>query len=480
MEATGHERWRSPLVERYATPAMAEAWGDERRFRTWRRLWLALATHQRELGLDIPQAALDELAAHLDDIDHEAAARYERELRHDVMAHVHALGDVAPVARPYVHLGATSCFVGDNADLLAIRDSLDLLLPRLATVIRDLGEFARRWAEQPTLAFTHFQPAQPTTVGKRATLWLQDLVMDLRSLERVRAELRFRGAKGTTGTQASFLELFDGDHGKVRELDRRVAATMGFGATYAVTGQTYPRKVDHEVLSALGSFGVTAHKLATDLRLLAHLKEVEEPFGKKQIGSSAMAYKRNPMRSERICALARHLFTLPLETAQTAAVQWMERTLDDSANRRLTLAEGFLCADAVLETLLDVVGGLVVYPKVIERRLREELPFLATENLLMDAVKRGGDRQDLHERIRQHAVAAGRRVKEDGEGNDLMARLRGDPAFASVAAELDSLLEPRRYVGRAPQQVVEFLDEEVAPALAGWTDRFVGGRGLRV
>jgi adenylosuccinate lyase len=472
--------WQSPLVERYATPAMAEVWSDERRFRTWRRLWLALATEQRALGLDIPEAALAELAAHLDDIDHAAAARYERELRHDVMAHVHALGDVAPAARAYVHLGATSCFVTDNADLLAIRAGLDLLLPKLATAARSLAAFARTWADQPTLAFTHLQPAQPTTVGKRACLWLQDLLVDLASLQRARDDLRFRGAKGTTGTQASFLALFDGDHEKVRELDRRVTRAMGFERTYAVTGQTYSRKVDHDVLSVLGSFGVTAHKLATDLRLLAHLKEVEEPFGKKQIGSSAMAYKRNPMRSERVCALARHLFTLPLETAQTAAVQWMERTLDDSANRRIVLAEAFLSADAVLETLLEVFDGLVVYPKVIERRLREELPFMATENVLMAAVKRGGDRQDLHERIRLHAVAAGRAVKEEGLPNDLLDRLRSDPAFALVAADLDAMLDPAAFVGRAPQQVREFLAEEVEPALAPFTARMVRGEGLRV
>jgi adenylosuccinate lyase len=477
---TRRPTWQSPLTERYATTAMCELWGDDRRFRTWRRLWLALATEQRALGLDIPEAALTELAGHLDDIDYAAAARYERELRHDVMAHVHALGDVAPVARPYVHLGATSCFVTDNADLLAIRDGLDLLLPKVAAAARSLAGFARRWADQPTLAFTHLQPAQPTTVGKRACLWLQDLLADLASLQRVRAELRFRGAKGTTGTQASFLELFDGDHDRVRELDRRVARAMGFERTYAVTGQTYSRKVDHDVLSALGSFGVTTHKLATDLRLLAHLKEVEEPFGKKQIGSSAMAYKRNPMRSERICALARHLLTLPLETAQTAAVQWMERTLDDSANRRIVLAEAFLSADAVLETLLEVVDGLVVYPKVIERHLREELPFMATENVLMAAVKKGGDRQDLHERIRVHAQAAGRRVKEEGLPNDLLDRLRADPAFAGVAQDLDAMLDPRAYVGRAPRQVVEFLEEEVEPALAPWKDHAVRGEGLRV
>ncbi|MCB9687585.1 MAG: adenylosuccinate lyase [Alphaproteobacteria bacterium] len=472
--------WESPLPRRWATAAMARLWSDDHKFGTWRRLWLALAEAEQALGLPISDAALAELREHLDDIDYEAAAAYERELRHDVMAHVHALGDVAPLARPIVHLGATSCYVGDNADLVSVRASLDLLLPKLATVVARLAAFAERWAQQPTLGFTHFQPAQPTTVGKRACLWLQDLVIDLAAIERARAEVRFRGVKGTTGTQASFLELFEGDHDKVRELDRRVAAAFGFERTWAVTGQTYPRKADHEVLAVLGSFGVTAHKIATDLRLLAHLKEVEEPFGKKQIGSSAMAYKRNPMRSERICGLARHLTTLPAETAHTAAVQWMERTLDDSSSRRLVLAEAFLTADAVLEALMEVVDGLVVYPAVIERRLREELPFMATENVLMALVKRGGDRQTLHERIRVHAQDAARRIKEEGGSNDLLDRLRADPAFDAVKDDLDGLLDPRAYVGRAPEQVREFLDGEVAAALEPWRDRLVTTEGLRV
>ncbi len=470
--------WESPLPNRWATPEMARLWSDDARFGTWRRLWLALAEAEQALGLPIADAALDELRAHLDDIDYDAAAAYERDLRHDVMAHVHALGDVAPLARPIVHLGATSCFVTDNADLVAVRASFDLLLPKLASVVSRLAAFAAKWADQPVLAFTHLQPAQPTTVGKRACLWLQDLLVDLAAFERARADVRFRGAKGTTGTQASFLELFDGDHDKVRELDRRVAAAFGFERVWAVTGQTYPRKADHEVLSVLGGLGVTAHKLGTDLRLLAHLKEVEEPFGSKQIGSSAMAYKRNPMRSERICGLARHLTVLPTEAAHTAAVQWMERTLDDSASRRLVLAEAFLTADAVLETLLDVVDGLVVYPAVIERRLREELPFMATENVLMALVKLGGDRQELHEKIRVHAQEAARNVKERGGGNDLLERLRGDAAFAGV--DLDGLLDPRAYVGRAPEQVREFLGSEVEEALAPWRDRLVKGRGLRV
>jgi adenylosuccinate lyase len=460
-------RWHSPLTGRYASPEMSSLFSDDHKFRTWRRLWLALAEAEQALGLPISDAQLDELRAHLDDIDYAAAAAYERELRHDVMAHVHALGDVAPLARPIVHLGATSCFVGDNTDLLVMRDALDLLVPKVAGVIRQLADFALAWADLPTLGFTHFQPAQLTTVGKRACLWAQDLLFDLENLRRLRDGLRFRGVKGTTGTQASFLALFDGDHDRVEALDRRVAEAFGFARTFAVTGQTYSRKVDHEVVSALGSFGASAHKLATDLRLLAHLKEVEEPFGAKQIGSSAMAYKRNPMRSERICALARHLMTLPNNTAQTAAVQWMERTLDDSANRRLTLGEAFLTADATLEALLDVTAGFVVYPKVIGRRVASELPFMATENLIMAMVRAGADRQEVHEAIRVHSLAAAARVKQDGLDNDLVDRVRNDPFFAPIHDRIDALLEPSTFVGRAPEQVRAFVRREVEPALAG-------------
>lgn len=464
--STDPTRWRSPLVARYASPAMANLLSDETKFRTWRRLWLALAEAEQALGLPITDAQLDELRAHQDDIDYAAAARYEKELRHDVMAHVHALGDVAPNARPIVHLGATSCFVGDNTDLVVLRKGLDLLIPKVAGVIRQLADFARTYAALPTLGFTHYQPAQLTTVGKRATLWIQELLIDLENLKRLRRDLRFRGVKGTTGTQASFLALFDGDHDKVEELDRRVAEAMGFERTYAVTGQTYPRKVDHEVVSALGSFGATAHKIATDIRLLANLKELEEPFGKKQIGSSAMAYKRNPMRSERICALARHLMTLPANSAHTAAVQWMERTLDDSANRRLTLGEAFLGADSVLETLLNVTAGLVVYPKVIARRVASELPFMATENIIMAMVRRGADRQEVHEAIRVHSLAAAAVVKQEGGDNDLVDRVRKDAYFAPVHEDLDTLLDPSTFVGRAPQQVHRFLEDEVDMALA--------------
>jgi adenylosuccinate lyase len=472
--------YATPLVGRWASPAMAAVFSDDRRIRNWRRLWLALAEAQQALGLAITDDQLRELGEHLDDIDHEAAARHERRVRHDVMAQIHALGEVAPSVRGVVHLGATSCFVTDNADLIAMRDGLDLLLPKLAGVIHRLSEFALQWADLPCLGYTHFQPAQLTTVGKRACLWLQDLVIDLDNLTRERQRLRFRGAKGTTGTQASYLTLFDDDHAKCDELDRRVAAAFGFERTFAVTGQTYPRKIDHDLLSALGSFGATAHKLATDLRLLAHEKEVEEPFGAHQIGSSAMAYKRNPMRSERICALARHLMTLPNDTAHTAATQWLERTLDDSAVRRIALAEAFLAADAVAEVLLDVTSGLVVYPKVIARHVAAELPFMATETVLMALVRRGADRQDAHEAIRVHSQAAAARVKQDGADNDLVDRIRKDPYFSPVHPDLDALLDPGRFVGRAPEQTRAFLAGEVAEALAPWQGRLATGAELRV
>ncbi len=459
---------------------MAYLFSDDHKFRTWRRLWLALAEAEAGLGLPIRDDQLAELREHLNDIDYDTAAKYERELRHDVMAHVQTLGDIAPLAKPIIHLGATSCYVGDNTDLLVLRDALDMILPKLATTIHRFAVFAENWADQPTLGFTHFQPAQLTTVGKRACLWIQELLMDLANLERLRADLRFRGVKGTTGTQASFLALFDNDESKVIELDRRVASSFGFDRSYGVTGQTYPRKVDHEILSALGSFGATAHKIATDIRLLAHLKEVEEPFGKKQIGSSAMAYKRNPMRSERVCALARHLMTLPANTAATAAVQWMERTLDDSANRRITLAEGFLTADGILETLMNVAAGLVVYPAVIGRRVGEELPFMATENIIMAMVRRGADRQDVHEAIRIHSLEAAKQVKELGLTNDLIDRVRSDDFFAPIHDDLESLLDPSTFIGRAPTQVRVFIATEVEPALNAWKTRLAPGEGLRV
>lgn len=457
--------YRSPLASRYASEAMRRTFSDRHRFGLWRRLWLALATSEKELGLDITDAQIAQIEAHLDDVDLDVASAYERQLRHDVMAHVHALGDQAPDARAVLHLGATSCFITDNSELIQQRDALDVLRPFLLASIRALAEFARAHRDVPTLGYTHFQPAQPTTVGKRACLWLQDLVYDLHELDRVRAGLRFRGVKGTTGTQASFLQLFDGDHAAVRALDDKVTAAMGFERRWAVTGQTYTRKSDFTVLAMLAGIGQSAAKMANDLRLLAHLKEVEEPYEASQIGSSAMPYKRNPMRSERICALARFLQTLVLNPAETASTQWLERTLDDSANRRLAISEAFLATDAILQLVLNVSSGLVVHRKVVDKHLRAELPFMATETILMAAVRAGGDRQTLHEAIRKHSLAAGARVKEHGEANDMLERIAADPAFAAVADQLDALTDPSLFVGRAPQQVDEFLAEEVEPLL---------------
>ncbi|MEL6428529.1 MAG: adenylosuccinate lyase [Planctomycetota bacterium] len=459
----------SPLGTRYASEAMRAVFSDRTKFTTWRRLWIALAESEQELGLDISDAQLDELRAHADDVDLEAAARYEKELRHDVMAHVHAWGDQCPTARPIIHLGATSCFVGDNTDLIALREGLRLVRAQVCGVIRSLGAFAREHRDLPTLGFTHFQPAQATTVGKRACLWIQDLVTDVADLDHVLSEIRFRGVKGTTGTQASFLELFDGDADKVRRLDELVTRRMGFERTFGVTGQTYPRKLDFRVLSVLSSVAQTCHKFATDLRLLANRRELEEPFGKKQIGSSAMPWKRNPMRSERICALSRFVIELSGNAAHTAANQWLERTLDDSANRRLALSEAFLGTDAVLQLMLDVTSGLVVHPAIVAKHLDAELPFLASEAVMMEAVKAGGDRQDLHERIRVHSHAAAAELKA-GREPDLGARLAADPAFAAVGERLDELLDGKRYVGRAPEQVDEFLSQEVEPLLAAAGD----------
>jgi adenylosuccinate lyase len=473
-------RYSSPLVERYASPHMAYLFSDDHKFRTWRRLWLALARAEKDLGLSISRAQIQELEEHLDDIDYEVADRYERELRHDVMAHVHALGEVAPTARPIVHLGATSCYVGDNTDIIVLREALGHILPKLAGAIQNLATFADTYRALPTLGFTHYQPAQLTTVGKRACLWTQDLVMDLENLERMHARIAFRGVKGTTGTQASYLALFDGDHEKVEALDQAVAEAFDFHQSYPVTGQTYPRKVDHEILSALGSLGASVHKIATDIRLLANLKELEEPFGKKQIGSSAMAYKRNPMRSERMCALSRHLITLTMNSAWTAATQWMERTLDDSANRRISLAEAFLSADGLLETLVNVTSGLVVYPAVIERRIREELPFMATENILMAMVQHGADRQEVHEAIRTHSMAAASQVKERGESNDLVDRVMADPYFAPIQSKITELLDPSGFVGRAPEQVDAFLSRFARPAIASYEGQAAKQATLRV
>ncbi|MEO1497265.1 MAG: adenylosuccinate lyase [Planctomycetota bacterium] len=459
----------NPLISRYASRAMASLWGAQRKFSTWRRLWVALAEAEAELGLPISETQLAEMRAKVDDIDFAAAAEHEKRLRHDVMAHVHTYSDACPAAKPIIHLGATSNFVVDNADLVLTREALGLVARRLAEVIDALGRFIAEHRDLPTLGFTHLQPAQPTTVGKRATLWCYDLALDLTEIEHRLACLRARSTKGTTGTQASFLALFKGDHAKVRELERRVAAKVGFDATYAVTGQTYPRKVDAQVLDCLAGVAASAHKATTDLRILAMRKEVEEPFEKSQIGSSAMPYKRNPMRSERIGGLARFVMSLAQNGAATHATQWMERTLDDSANRRLSLPQAFLGVDAILVIYANVARGLVVYPEVVAKNLAAELPFMITENVLMEAVKAGGDRQDLHERIRQHSQAAGAVVKQQGGDNDLLDRLRADDAFAAV--DLDAVADPAQLVGRAPEQVDEFLEEVVEPIRGRYADK---------
>ncbi len=456
-----HDVYENPLIKRYASKPMAELWSEQRKHSTWRRLWVALAEAERELGIEISEAQIAELKSATDDIDFTLAAKYEKELRHDVMAHVHAYGDRCPSARGIIHLGATSCYVTDNTDLILMREALQLVQAKLVAVIDELAKFAAKYRELPCLGFTHLQPAQPTTVGKRATLWCYDLVLDLAEIEHRLTALKCRGVKGTTGTQASFMTLFNGDHAKIEELDRRVSAKMGFESAYAVTGQTYSRKVDAQVLDVLGGIGQSAHKAGTDLRILQSRKELEEPFEKQQIGSSAMAYKRNPMRSERMCSLARFAMNLPANLAQTVATQWLERTLDDSANRRLVLPQAFLAIDAVLILYRNIVDGLVVYPKVIEKHLAEELPFMATEEILMAGVQAGGDRQDLHERIRVHSQAAAQQVKEFGRTNDLLERLKTDTAFASV--DLGNALDARRFVGRAPEQVDAFISDIIEP-----------------
>lgn len=467
MSNTAYE---SPFSARYASDDMQYLFSAEKKFRSWRQLWIVLAEAEHELGLPVSLEQITELKAHRDDINYDVAAERERVVRHDVMAHVHAYGEQCPLARPIIHLGATSCYVGDNTDLLIMRDAFRLLRGKLLVVISRLAAFADEYKALPTLGFTHFQPAQPTTVGKRACLWLQDLLFDLADVDYFLDGLRLLGSKGTTGTQASFLELFDGDHDKCRRLDDLIAQKLGFPGCYAVSGQTYSRKIDSRALNVLSGIAQSACKFSNDVRLLQHLKEVEEPFEKSQIGSSAMAYKRNPMRSERIAALSRYVLADALNPAFTAATQWFERTLDDSANRRLSVAEAFLAVDGILDIYANVAGGLVVYPKVIEKRLRQELPFMASENIMMDAVKAGGDRQELHERIREHSQAAGRQVKVEGGDNDLLARLKADPAFATIKDGLDDTLDPARYVGRAPQQVDEFLAAEVQPVLAAAGD----------
>ena len=475
-----HSSYTSPLSTRYASAAMRANFSDDTKFRTWRRLWIALAEAEQALGLPISDAQLAELRAHADDVDYEAAARYERELRHDVMAHVHALGDQCPEARAIVHLGATSCFVTDNTELIQLREGLRLVRGQVVNVLAALREFALRWRELPTLGFTHYQPAQATTVGKRACLWMQDLVGDLEDLDHAEGMIRFRGVKGATGTQASFLELFAGDSEKVRELDRRVTAAMGFERCFAVTGQTYPRQLDFRVGQVLSSIAQSAHKFGCDVRLLSNRRELEEPYEEHQIGSSAMPWKRNPMRCERICGLARFVISLLDNCAHTAANQWFERTLDDSANRRLALSELFLGTDAILNLYLNVASGLVCHPGVVRRNLDQELPFLASEHLMMEAVKAGADRQDVHEALRVHAREAARAIKEEGGENTLRELLAGDPLFAAVAPRFDDLLEPSRFVGRAPEQVAEFLEDEVAPVLERHADLLGVRSELRV
>ena len=459
------DRYVSPLSERYASKEMQYIFSPDMKFRTWRRLWIALAETEKELGLNITQEQIDELKAHADDINYDVAKERERQVRHDVMSHVYAYGVQCPKAKGIIHLGATSCYVGDNTDIIVMAEALKLVRKKLVNVIAELSKFADKYKDQPTLAFTHFQPAQPTTVGKRATLWTQEFLMDLEDLEYVLSTLKLLGSKGTTGTQASFLELFDGDQETIDKIDPMIAEKMGFENCYPVSGQTYSRKVDTRVLNILAGIAASAHKMSNDIRLLQHLKEVEEPFEKSQIGSSAMAYKRNPMRSERIASLSRYVMVDALNPAITSATQWFERTLDDSANKRLSVPEGFLAIDGILDLCLNVVDGLVVYPKVIEKRLRSELPFMATENIMMDAVKAGGDRQELHERIRELSMAAGRTVKVEGKDNNLLELIAADPAFNLTLEELEKAMEPSRYVGRAKEQTEVFLAKTVQPVL---------------
>ena len=460
-----HNRYQSPLSERYASPQMQYIFSPDMKFRTWRRLWIALAETEKELGLPITEEQIEELKVHAEDINYDVAKEREKIVRHDVMSHVYAYGQQCPKAKGIIHLGATSCYVGDNTDIIIMAEALKLVKSKLINVISELAKFADEYKAQPTLAFTHFQPAQPTTVGKRATLWLQEFLMDLEDLEYVLGSLKLLGSKGTTGTQASFKELFDGDEEKINRVDLMIAKKMGFANCYPVSGQTYSRKVDTRVLNVLAGIAASAHKMSNDIRLLQHLKEVEEPFEKTQIGSSAMAYKRNPMRSERIASLARYVMIDALNPAITSATQWFERTLDDSANKRLSVPEGFLAIDGILDLCMNVVDGLVVYPKVIEKRLMSELPFMATENIMMDAVKAGGDRQELHERIRELSMEAGKNVKEKGLDNNLLELIAADPAFKLSLEDLKAAMEPSRYTGRAKEQVEMFLSEVVNPVL---------------
>ena len=466
------DRYTSPLSERYASKEMQYIFSQDMKFRTWRRLWIALAETEKELGLNITQEQIDELKAHVDDINYDVAKAREKEVRHDVMSHVYAYGVQCPKAKGIIHLGATSCYVGDNTDIIVMTEALKLVQKKLVNVIAELSKFADKYKDQPTLAFTHFQPAQPTTVGKRATLWTQEFMMDLEDLEYVLGTIKLLGSKGTTGTQASFLELFEGDQETIDKIDPMIAAKMGFKECYPVSGQTYSRKVDTRVVNVLAGIAASAHKMSNDIRLLQHLKEVEEPFEKSQIGSSAMAYKRNPMRSERIASLSRYVMVDALNPAITSATQWFERTLDDSANKRLSVPEGFLAIDGILDLCLNVVDGLVVYPKVIEKHMMAELPFMATENIMMDAVKAGGDRQELHERIRELSMEAGRNVKVEGKDNNLLELIAADPAFNLTLEELQKTMDPKKYVGRAKEQTESFIAKVVNPVLDSHKEMF--------
>ena len=464
------DRYVSPLSERYASKEMQYIFSPDMKFRTWRRLWIALAETEKELGLPITQEQIDELKAHKDDINYDVAKERERQVRHDVMSHVYAYGVQCPKAKGIIHLGATSCYVGDNTDIIVMTEALKLVKKKLVNVIAELAKFAEKYKDLPTLAFTHFQPAQPTTVGKRATLWMQEFMLDLEDLNYVLSTMKLLGSKGTTGTQASFLELFDGDQETIDKIDPMIAEKMGFKSCYPVSGQTYSRKVDTRVLNILAGIAASAHKMSNDIRLLQHLKEVEEPFEKSQIGSSAMAYKRNPMRSERIASLSRYVMIDALNPAITSATQWFERTLDDSANKRLSVPEGFLAIDGILDLCLNVVDGLVVYPKVIEKRLMSELPFMATENIMMDAVKAGGDRQELHERIRELSMEAGKNVKVEGKDNNLLELIAADPAFNLTLEDLQKSMDPSRYTGRAKEQTEAFIANVVQPVLDAHKD----------
>ncbi len=474
-----HDKYSSPLSSRYASREMLSLFSDNSRYQTFRRLWVALAQSEMELGLNITQEQVDELKANVENIDFEAVARKEKEIRHDVMAHVYAYGLVCPKAKGIIHLGATSCYVTDNADIIIMKQGLELIKNKLQAAISGLAQFAEEHRALPTLGFTHFQPAQPTTVGKRACLWIQDFLSDLNDLNYVLSGMRLLGNKGTTGTQASFMELFDNDSQKVKLLEEKIAHKMGFDSVFPVSGQTYPRKEDSRVLNVLSGIAQSAYRFAGDLRLLQNLKEVEEPFEKSQVGSSAMAYKRNPMRSERICSLARYVMTDALNPALTASTQWLERTLDDSANRRIAVAEAFLATDAVLKIVINIAGGMIVYPKVIQKRLNENLPFIATENILMEGVRRGGDRQELHERIRVHSMEAARRIKEEGGDCDLISRIAKDSAFKMSEEDIKGVMKAENYIGRAPEQVDEFLAGYVKPALSDFTG-LIGESELKV